>query len=69
MQENQTLKKELDFATAEIERLRAKLIIDDYDMPPLSSEMFGLNSKEFKLNESMENQTDLVSQEFLNLKD
>jgi hypothetical protein len=63
MQENLNLKKDLDFATAEIERLRAKLVIDDFDMPPLSAELFGLNSKErsFKLNESMENQSDLIS--------
>ncbi len=57
MQENQNLKKELDFASAEIERLRAKLVIEDYDLPPLSSELFGLNSKErsFKLNDSLDN--------------
>ena len=57
VQENLNLKKDLDFATAEIERLRAKLIIEDYDMPPLSSELFGMNSKErsFKLNESLDN--------------
>ncbi len=50
------MKKDLDFASAEVERLRAKLVIEDYDMPPLSSELFGLNSKErsFKLNESMD---------------
>ncbi|CDW73599.1 UNKNOWN [Stylonychia lemnae] len=71
IQENQNLKKELDFATAEVERLRAKLIIDDYDMAPLSSELFGMNSKErsFKLNESMDNQSDLINSEFMNLKD
>ena len=56
IQENQNLKKELDFASSEIERLRAKLIIEDYDMPPLSSELFGSGkSHSFKLNESMDN--------------
>lgn len=68
MQENLTLKKDLDFVTAELERMRAKLVIEDYDMPPLSSELFGMNSKErsFKLNESLDN---CQSEEFLNLKD
>jgi hypothetical protein len=56
IQENQTLKKELDFANSEIERLRAKLIMDDYDMPPLSSELFGSGKeRSLKLNESMDN--------------
>ena len=46
-QENLQLKKDLDFATIEIERLRAKLIIEDFEMPPLSDELFGMNlSKE-----------------------
>lgn len=46
VQENQQLKKDLDFANAEVERLRAKLVIEDFDLPPLSAELFGLNSKE-----------------------
>lgn len=50
------MKKELDFANSEIERLRAKLIIDDEDMPPLSAELFGSGkSTSYKLNESMDN--------------
>jgi hypothetical protein len=35
------LKKDLDFANTEIERLRAKLIFEDADLPPLSMELFG----------------------------
>lgn len=31
----------MDFANSEINRLRSKLIIDDEDMPSLSSELFG----------------------------
>lgn len=40
-------------------------------MPPLSAELFGINSKErsFKFNETIDNTSDLVNQEFLNLKD
>ena len=56
IQENQNLKKELDFASSEVERLRAKLIVEDFEMPPLSSELFGSGkSNSFKLNESMDN--------------
>ena len=56
IQENQNLKKDLDFASSEIERLRAKLIVEDYDLPPLSAELFGSGkSHSFKLNESMDN--------------
>ena len=56
IQENQNLKKELDFASSEVERLRAKLIVEDYELPPLSSELFGSGkSTSFKLNESMDN--------------
>jgi hypothetical protein len=36
------MKKDLDFASAEIERLRSKLVFDDdNDMPPLSLELMG----------------------------
>ncbi len=42
------MKKDLDFALSEIERLRAKLVVeDDYEFPPLSDDLFGsINSKE-----------------------
>mgnify|MGYP001806558486 CR=1 FL=1 len=63
------MKKELDFASSEIERLRAKLIVEDFDMPPLSSELFGSGkSHSFKLNESMDNQIELANSEFSGLK-
>ena len=40
------MKKDLDFANSEIERLRSKLIIDDEDLPSLSNELFsGLKYK------------------------
>ena len=56
VQENLNLKKDLDFATSEIDRLRAKLIVEDYEFPPLSAELFGSGkSNSFKLNESMDN--------------
>ncbi len=36
------MKKDLDFANTEIERLRAKLVFEDIgDLPSLSFEMFG----------------------------
>lgn len=40
-------------------------------MPPLSAELFGMNSKDrsFKLNESLDTSNDLASQEFMNLKE
>jgi hypothetical protein len=42
VQENQQMKRDLDFANTEIERLRAKLVFEDCaDMPSLSMEMFG----------------------------
>ena len=65
LQENQQLKKDLDFLTAEVDRLRAKLVVEDKEeMPALSAELFGINSKDrerggasgsFKLNDSMDN--------------
>ena len=36
IQENQSLKKEIEFMSSEVERLRSKLIVDDEEMPPLS---------------------------------
>lgn len=47
-EENAQLKKDLDFLLSEIERLRAKLVVeDDYELPPLSDDLFGsINSKE-----------------------
>ena len=36
IQENQQLKKDMDFANSEIERLRSKLVVDDEDMPALA---------------------------------
>ena len=38
--ENLQLKKDLDFATSEIERLRAKLVFDKDELPALSDEFF-----------------------------
>jgi hypothetical protein len=46
------------------------LIVEDFDMPPLSSELFGSGkSHSFKLNESMDNnQLELSNSEFMGLK-
>ena len=54
MQENQQMKKDLDFCNTEIERLRAKLVFEDSDMPSLSAEMIGahkprVNSSDIEL--------------------
>jgi hypothetical protein len=35
------MKKDLEFANTEVERLRAKLVFDNMDMPALSFEQFG----------------------------
>lgn len=41
IQENQQLKKDLEFATSEIERLRSKLVFDDdSEMPPIHQDFF-----------------------------
>lgn len=59
------MKKDLDFANTEIERLRAKLVFEDCDMPSLSMEMFG-NSKlkspnfENEVNTSHSNNSDNI---------
>jgi hypothetical protein len=67
------LKKDLDFASAEIERLRSKLIVEDYELPPLSDELFGIpNSKERGAKGlgdlSMDN-SDRANSEFYSLKE
>ena len=36
IQENAQLKKDLEFANTEVERLRSKLVVDDDEMPMLS---------------------------------
>jgi hypothetical protein len=43
----------LDFANSEIERLRSKLIIDDEDMPTLSSELLGNSNYKMSLDNNM----------------
>lgn len=41
IQENQQLKKDLEFATSEIARLRAKLVLDDdQELPPIQNDIF-----------------------------
>jgi hypothetical protein len=37
-------------------------------MPPLSAELFGINSKE-RMNESLDNQNELINQEFMGIKE
>ena len=61
------LKKDLEFANAEIERLRSKLVVDDEDMPALTQELFG-NSK-FLSKSFMENEIDGSTNEFNSLKE
>ena len=41
--ENVLLKRDLEFATSEIERLRAKLVVDDNELTPLAEELYGGN--------------------------
>lgn len=61
--------------TAEVDRLRSKLVLEEFDdMPPLTPEILGLGQKEgrpergrlnsLKLNESTDNQQDSTNQEF-----
>ena len=53
------MKRDLDFATSEIERLRAKLVIDDdATVPPLADELFGIKDKGLNMNQRSSNARD-----------
>lgn len=72
IQENAQLKKDLDFANSEINRLRAKLIIDDEDMPSLSSELLGSTKVGSNMKSNNENEIDTsgrTTNDFLSLKE
>ena len=64
------MKRDLDFATSEIERLRSKLIVEDFEMPPLSDELFGVNSKDrARADLSYDNSDRINNSEFFALKE
>lgn len=72
IQENAQLKKDLDFANSEINRLRAKLIIDDEDMPSLSSELLGSTKVGSNMKSNNENEIDTsgrTTNDFMSLKE
>jgi hypothetical protein len=65
------LKKDLDFATSEVERLRAKLIVEDCGMPPLSDELFGVVAKKAitRSRYNQDNSDRINNSEFFSLKE
>lgn len=61
------MRRELDFASQEIERLRAKLVIDDLEMGPLSDDLFVMTKE--RPETSVDNSDRNNNSDFISLKE